>query len=187
MVVRRWRVGNHYDVTMRALLLLLTGLACGGAATADGSCPPEADAARQVLNTLRSTAQTCGSRDMAAAPALQWQPRLAESAARYAQELAARDRIDHVSPRGATLRGRLHEVGYVMRSAGENLAGGPETLDEALAQWLASPPHCENLMAPEFVDFGLACTRGTGHLKQYWVLHLAAPATPARSNPGRSP
>jgi uncharacterized protein YkwD len=76
-----------------------------------------------------------------------------------------------------------------MRVSGENLAGGPQTLDEALAQWLASPTHCENLMAAEFEDFGLACVASRGRLQRYWVLQMAAPAgkRSVRSSPGRSP
>ena len=59
-----------------------------------------------------------------------------------------------------------------MRLAGENLAAGPDSLDEALAQWLASPAHCDNLMAAEFEDMGLACVSGPGRYERYWVLHL---------------
>lgn len=113
---------------------------------------------------------------------------LMASARRYAQELAARDRIDHLGAAGSSLRARLREGGYAMRTAGENLAGGPETLDEAMAQWLASPAHCENLMLAEFQEFGLACVSGPGRYKHYWVLHLAAPvAGQARSSPDQSP
>ena len=68
-----------------------------------------------------------------------------------------------------------------MQVAGENLAGGPETLDEALAVWIASPVHCENLMWPAFTEFGLACVRGTGKFQRYWVLHLAQPTHPGVS------
>lgn len=134
-------------------------------------CQPGAEAATHALNAVRAQAQSCG----AAAPPLRWHALLEASAQRYAKELAARDKLDHVGANGATLRTRLHEAGYVMRLSGENLAGGPESLDEALAQWLASPAHCENLMLADFEDFGLACVSGPGKLQRYWVLQLAAP------------
>ncbi|MFN3305031.1 MAG: CAP domain-containing protein, partial [Roseateles sp.] len=109
-------------------------------------------------------------------PALRWHDALAAAAQRHAQDLAARGRLDHLGAEGASLRTRLRAAGYALRQAGENLAGGPETLDEALAQWLASPVHCENLMEPQFQELGLACVTGAGPLQRYWVLQLAAPA-----------
>lgn len=144
-------------------------------------CPADAGSAQRSLNAVRAQVQTCGARQWPAAQPLRGHPALAESARRYAVELATLDRLDHVGAHGATLRTRLRDVGYVMKVSGENLAGGPETLDEALAQWLASPAHCENLMAADFEDFGLACVAGPGRLQRYWVLQLAAPAGPAAS------
>jgi uncharacterized protein YkwD len=162
---------------MRALLPLLLSLACLPPAAAQEGCQPAGDAVLARLNALRAQPQACGERLWPAVAALRASPVLAESARRYAVELAARDRIDHVGAAGTSLRTRLRESGYLMRSAGENLAGGPETLDEAMAQWLASQAHCENLMVADFQEFGLACVAGPGKLQRYWVLHLAAPAT----------
>jgi uncharacterized protein YkwD len=161
---------------------LLLSLAAAAPAALAADCQPEAEAAARTLNALRVQAQRCGGRLWPAAAALRWHPALAESSRRYALELARLDRLNHVSASGATLRTRLHAAGYALRVSAENLAGGPETLDEALAQWLASPGHCENLMAADFQEFGLACVAGPGRLQRYWVLQLAAPA---RSNPDR--
>ena len=157
------------------LPLLLTWL-LATAAAAEPGCQPPADASVTALNALRAQAQACGRRTWPAVSPLRENPLLATSAQRYATELAARDRVDHIGAAGDTLRTRLREAGYVMRVSGENLAGGPETLDEALAQWLASPAHCENLMLADFQEFGLACVTGPGRFQRYWVLHLAAPA-----------
>lgn len=173
--------------------LLPALLAVGGlCAQAEPECPPPGvmagDAVVLALQALRAQPRRCGDRLWPAAPPLAAEAHLAAAARRYAEELARRDRIDHVGEAGASLRRRLHEAGYVLRQAAENLAGGPESLDEALAQWLASPTHCENLMAAEFQEFGLACATGPGHLQRYWVLQLAEPAASAlRSSPDRSP
>ena len=161
---------------MRALLPLLLGLAGLAPAVASDGCQPATDATQTALNALRARAQQCGENVWPAAPVLRSNPVLAASARRYAQELAARDRIDHIGAAGTSLRTRLRDAGYAMRLSGENLAGGPETLDEALAQWLASPAHCENLMLADFQEFGLACVTGPGRYQRYWVLHLATPA-----------
>lgn len=151
-------------------LLLFTSLA-----VAQPGCQPASEAAQAALNQARARVQQCGENLWPAVPALRSNPVLAASARRYALELAARDRIDHIGGAGTSLRTRLREAGYAMRLSGENLAGGPETLDEALAQWLTSPAHCESLMLADFQEFGLACVSGPGQFKHYWVLHLAAP------------
>lgn len=169
---------------MRALLPLLLGVAGLASAVADDGCQPATEAAHAALNALRSRAQQCGEHVWPAAPSLRPSSLLAESAQRYARELAARDRVDHIGAAGTSLRTRLRDAGYAMRVSGENLAGGPDTLDEALAQWMRSPAHCENLMLTDFQEFGLACVRGPGSYRRYWVLHLAAPL---KSSPDRSP
>ncbi|MFT7722133.1 MAG: CAP domain-containing protein [Roseateles sp.] len=162
---------------MRVLPLLLLGLASAAAADG-GGCPPDAERALRLLNALRAEAHACGGRLWPAAPALRRQPLLEAAALQQARVLARNDRIDHAGP---PLRTRLREAGYALRVAGENLAGGPETVDEALSRWLASPAHCANLMAADFEDAGLACVSGPGELQRYWVLQMGA----ARSSPGR--
>ena len=174
---------------MRVWPSLLLTLAAVAPAMPAAGCQPDAEVAARAINALRAQARSCGARLMPAAPALRWQATLDDTARRHAADIAARDRLDHLSASGASLRARLHEAGYLMRLSGENLAGGGETLDETLGQWLASPAHCENLMLADFQEFGLACAPGAGQLQRYWVLELAAPLAqpPARSSPGRSP
>lgn len=156
----------------RLLPSLLAGCLLSQAAVA---CQPDAEVALAALNRLRQEARRCGNQDFAAAGPLRWNPLLLDSAQHYAKDLAQRDRIDHVGEAARSLRLRLADAGYAMKSAGENLAGGPETLDEVIATWLASPGHCENLMWPSFSEAGLACVTGPGQLQRYWVLHLAEP------------
>lgn len=173
----------------RPPLLFAAVLALAAAGPASSGCVSSPEAAIAALNALRAQPRSCGDRRRPAVPALAFHALLQEAAQRHAAELARADRIDHIGEAGQSLRARLREVGYAQRQAGENLAGGPESLDEALAQWLASPTHCENLMAAEFQDFGLACVTGPGRWQHYWVLELATPAGPAplRSSPDRSP
>jgi uncharacterized protein YkwD len=169
---------------MRVRCWLLLGVAGVASAAPVADCQPEPAAVERALNALRSKAQVCGDRQLPAAPELRWQSLLAASAQHHALDLAARDRLDHLGADGASLRTRVRATGYAMRLSGENLAGGAQTLDEAIGQWLASPAHCENLMLADFQEFGLACVSGPGRLQRYWVLQLAAPAA-VRSSPGR--
>lgn len=140
------------------------------------ACTPPADVVQAALNALRSQSRGCGASTWPAVAPLRWQPLLDASARRHAGELAAQDRLSHAGAGGASLRARLREAGYVMQVSAENLAGGPETLDEVLAHWLASPAHCEHLMAADLQEFGLACAAHPHSQRRYWVLQLATPA-----------
>jgi uncharacterized protein YkwD len=181
------RVGLLYDAGMlRSSLLLVAWVWAAGAVLAtepQPACQPDADQALAALNALRAQARRCGPVEWAAARPLRWNSELQVSTLRFAEELARRDEITHAGTGKASgsLRARLRDAGYAMRLAAENLAGGPESLPEALELWAASPTHCENLMLADVSEVGLACVVGPGHLQRYWVLHLATPLRPPGS------
>ncbi|MDT9000901.1 CAP domain-containing protein [Paucibacter sp. APW11] len=144
-------------------------------------CPALApEAVLATLNAVRAMPRQCGPRAFAAAAALRWSAQLAESAGRHVQQLAARNTLSHRGQQAESLRQRLRESGYRLRLGGENLAAGPADADEALAQWLLSPEHCANLMAPAYEEAALACAANNGEYGRFWVLHLGAalPALP---------
>ena len=88
---------------------------------------------------------------------LSYQPQLAADAQQYADFLAAHNALDHTAD-GRTLDARADAAGYTTWTAlGENLAGGYDTFDEALAAWLASPGHRKNIMNPAFTETGVGC------------------------------
>ncbi|MBT9458345.1 MAG: CAP domain-containing protein [Burkholderiaceae bacterium] len=151
------------------LLLCLAAPLALGEPTPCSAMNTQAEALRQ-LNDLRVRGASCGNSAFAAAPPLRWEERLAQSARGYARELAERDELSPL--RHSVLRERFRGAGYRLRLAGENLAAGPEQVDELLALWLASPAHCANLLEPRFVDIGLACVPGRASGEPFWVLHL---------------
>lgn len=155
---------------------LLTAACMMAMAEPPTDCQPAAEPALAALNSLRAGARMCGEKHFAAAAALRWDARLNASARSFAGELARRDTLSHQGQVLRSLRERLHASGYVLRTAGENLAAGPTDLDEALQQWLLSREHCENLMLSDFRDVGLACVAGPGRYERFWVLHLGRSA-----------
>lgn len=176
-----------------AVLLSLAGpcWAGAGAAHAHSQARPQAQplpqvddcakgvSAEQVLarvNAMRAQRQYCGPKPFAAVAPLSWDARLQASAQAYADELSLLDKLTHIDQRGQGLRERVLERGYVFRQVAENLAGGPQYLDEVMAGWLGSEGHCENLMEPRFQDIGMACVAGPGELERYWVMHLGRKA-----------
>jgi|GEM_PF-139722 len=130
------------------------------------------------LNALRAQGRVCGGQVMPPAAPLRWQPALVDAASRYAAELSGRNGLSHTSLSGATLADRLDAARYPMRLAGENLASGPDSIDEVISLWLNSPGHCQNLMGSDFTEVGLACDIRGGHRAQpYWVMELGRPRT----------
>jgi uncharacterized protein YkwD len=113
----------------------------------------------------------------AAAAALDRSSLLDRIAGARAQELAASGGLTHGQPAGSALRGHAQALGLKADVLAENLARGPITFDGLLAAWLASPPHCANLMDPRHEAAGLACaTAADGTV---WVLTLARLRPPA--------
>ncbi|RQO60411.1 CAP domain-containing protein [Paucibacter sp. KBW04] len=160
-----------------AVLLTFTSLcfAGGGPTLSDSSACQKGLNPQEVLaqiNALRTQPRQCGAVNMPPAQALRWDPRLAASAQAFAGELSQRNELSHISALGLTLRKRFRLQGYPLMRAGENLAGGQETLDEVMLAWVSSAAHCDNLMEPSFVDVGMACVVGPGQYERYWVLHL---------------
>jgi hypothetical protein len=49
---------------------------------------------------------------------------------------------------------RLLAVGYDWSEGGENIATGFLTPRDAVAAWLASPEHCQNVLNPDYRDMG---------------------------------
>lgn len=174
---------------LRFVLILLACLlggvpGCVAAVTAPApDCPPGVEDALRLANAWRAEARRCGARDFAPARPLRWNAALADSALRFAGELAARDELSHQGLSSPSLRERVKGAGYLLRSVGENLAAGPLGADEVFALWAGSEEHCSNLMQPAFEDMGLACVSGTGRHERFWVLHLAAPARRAAEGP----
>jgi uncharacterized protein YkwD len=77
-----------------------------------------------------------------------------EAAARsQANLMASKDTLAH--DLGVTLRERVSAAGYD-GAVGENIAGGQQSLQQAIEGWLNSPGHRATLLSDKFVEFGLA-------------------------------
>lgn len=100
------------------------------------------------------------------AGALRTDATLTRAAVRYAQELADRREIEHVSatPGRRTFRERIEAEGARVRIGGENLArltSSAEVLGERVVDaWLRSPGHRYNLLDPIFARTGVGVWLG---------------------------
>jgi uncharacterized protein YkwD len=114
---------------------------------------------RRVLaltNDARSHARRCGGTTFAAAPPLSLNTSLEQAALEHSKDMAAHDYMDHTGRDGSSPADRITRTGYKWRMVGENLAIGVMTPEDAVAGWLQSPHHCENLMTARFSEMGIA-------------------------------
>jgi uncharacterized protein YkwD len=113
--------------------------------------------------------------------------RLEIVASQQARLMAENDELTHEVRMGMGLAGRIARAGY-QGISGENISAGYDTLDRALAGWMASPGHRRNMLDPRFTEFGIAAARvGDGRASRfgtYWALVFGGPAT--RVNAGQA-
>lgn len=125
----------------------------------------------QATNRARFQGQKCGTKLMNAVPPLRWNPLLAGAAARHAGDMVRLNFRGHVNPTdGSRAQQRAAALGFAGR-AGENIAYGPLTAQEAVKNLLKSPEHCENLMDARWTLFGSGVANGTVDtlFSTYWV------------------
>jgi uncharacterized protein YkwD len=130
------------------------------------------------INAARAHARRCGSKPFAAAPALQPSALLRAAAEQHAHDMLVHNYFAHEGHDGSSPAQRVTGTGYRYRIVGENIASGPQNAAEAVAGWIASPEHCENLMDARFMESGVAYAASTsGPPRIYWVQEFARRAT----------
>ena len=138
-----------------------------------------------AINNARDVARDChdGRGILPAAPALRWNSDLYASAYEHSVDLATSDTFSHYgSGTSSDITGsnngrksyfidRIESNGYInYTTIGENVAGGQESIDEAVRGWIASPKHCTNLMNAKFTEMGVAvATNSNSEYGIYWT------------------
>jgi len=136
----------------------------------------------KAINKARSIARDCkdGNGLVSDAPALTWNTELYAAAYEHSYDLAQSDTFSHYGSgtesditgsnnnKESYFNERIKANGYTSyRTIGENIAGGQETIQEAVKAWLASPKHCTNIMNPEFKEVGVAIV--SNHDSEYGI------------------
>jgi len=138
--------------------------------------PRLATRALQLVNDVRARGTTCGTRYFGPAPPLTLSATLGGVALGHATDMAEHNYFEHVDLSGQSPADRVRAVGYRETLVGENIAYGPESVEEVVKGWLGSPGHCENIMDPRFAEMGIGYAAGEGERRGlYWDQLLAAP------------
>lgn len=145
-----------------AVLLVVMLMLLGGAASAC-TIPREAPAMREALRQLVNA-----ERSRAGLAPLRASRRITLAAQGHACSISRRDDVTHRGALGGGLRIRLLRVGYNLAAANENLAMGLDTPGAAVAGWMDSARHRNNILSPEMRDFGAGIVVGDAG-RMFWV------------------
>lgn len=128
-----------------------------------------------LVNDARATPRLCGGVRYAAAPALKWHDALQKSATHHAEDMAKHGYFEHQDRDGNIAPVRARRAGYPSSYVGENLGVGYTTASLAMAGWLASTSHCQNIMNPNYTHVGIGYAQSPkSRHGRYWVLNLGA-------------
>ena len=128
-------------------LLLATSRAVAAAPTND-------EYALLVLtNQFRADPSALGYADPVVPP-LAWNANLAAAARAHSVDMATNGCFDHDSCDGTLWSTRVGSYYPNWSALGENIAEGQTTVQEAHADWVASPGHRANLLSSSFAEFG---------------------------------
>jgi uncharacterized protein YkwD len=130
----------------------------------------------ELVNRARAEARSCGRKRFKAAGPLRLNDVLAAVAQRHATDMAQFNYFSHTGRDISTPAVRVQRGGYNYRATGENIAAGQSTPEEAVAGWIKSPPHCENLMNPAYTEMGIAfAVESNSERGVYWTQVFGTP------------
>lgn len=138
--------------------------------------PAMASRALELVNEVRARGAQCGPQSFGPAPPLSLSGTLASVALGHATDMAVHDYFEHQDLSGQSPADRVRAAGYQEKLVGENIAYGPQSVEEVVKGWLASPGHCQNIMDPRFAQMGIGLAPGrVSRRGLFWVQLLAEP------------
>lgn len=106
--------------------------------------------------------------------------RLSRAALDHSADMLRRNQLGHTGGDGSDSGRRITRAGYAWRSCRENVGAGYQDLRQALAGWMSSPGHRDNILAADVTQIGLGFAAGPGMMpgnipRLFWTMVLAAP------------
>ncbi len=147
--------------------------------TTDSDCQmtPGEEVMLQQVNSARLQTRDCGSTTYSAVAPLKWDCKLQKAALVHSLDMANNNFLNHTGSNGLGPEFRIEEQGYQVRTWGENIAAGYTNVVDAIAAWLESSGHCQNIMNPKVTDLGMASAENSNSdYRIYWTQVFAQPA-----------
>lgn len=127
--------------------------------------PGTADEKKDDPGALKLTAEeaaliekTNAARKKADLGPLKPNAKLMEAARQHAANMAARDKLEHVLDEKDPAD-RVKAAGYKPARVAENIAWNAKDAEAAVAGWLESPTHRDNLLNAEYTEIGVAVAK----------------------------
>ena len=120
-------------------------------------------------------------RSQAGLAPLKLNQKLSEAAYTHSRDMALNDYFSHTGSDGSDVTARVRSAGYRYLNAGENIAAGYATPEEAMQGWMNSPGHRANILFPNVKEIGvgfyaLSNDSGNAPYQYYWTQDFATPA-----------
>ncbi len=121
-----------------------------------------------LVNNIRTSGVTCGTKVMPAVGKLVLNEKLNEVSLAHSKDMDAKNYFAHTNKEGKSPRDRIRAAGYQDLTYGENIYMNTFADAEfAVEAWKVSPGHCLNMMNPAFKEMGI------GNYNSYWTQLLA--------------
>ncbi len=128
---------------------------------------------------------TNAERHNASLPSLKPNATLMKLARDHSANMARLNMLNHTLE-GVSFDQRLAASGYGSFGGGENVAQGSRTPADAIAMWMQSAGHKDNLLNPSFQEFGVGmATTSAG--ERFWTQVFAAPVPGSSTRPLPAP
>jgi uncharacterized protein YkwD len=84
-----------------------------------------------------------------------WDPALGLAAQLHCEDMAANDYFSHEGADGSSFSERARDAGYDGSPRGENIAGGQNSAEGAMDQWMGSDGHRNNILSDGSDEMGV--------------------------------
>ncbi len=122
-----------------------------------------------LVNEVRAQGATCGSETFGSAGPLMMHTALRCSARVHSKDMNDRNFFSHTNPDGEGPGAPMEKAGFD-GSGGENIAGGRDSSEATMDDWMNSPGHCSNIMKPEYTVIGVGVHPGQdGPYRVLWT------------------
>ena len=153
------------DTPTRRSVRRLRGRAVLALAALSAACEglpigPSLDASSSAAAEQEFSAMVNAHRAAIGCPALVWDARVAEVAARHSRDMAVRAYFSHTNPDGQDPWARLAAAGIRFSTGGENIAWGQSSASEAFRSWMNSAPHRRNIENCALTHHGVGVYEG---------------------------
>lgn len=138
-----------------------------------GARTDDATALKLTADEAAVIEKTNAERKKADLKPLEPNPKLLAAARKHAENMAAQDKLEHVLDE-KTLADRVTAAGYKYARTGENIAWNAKDPGAAVAGWMDSKPHRENILQEEYTEIGVAVAKNAKG-EPYWVQVFGKP------------